>query len=59
MELHLRMWVETANEDVTAFEFIDHGEASSLECDNEESLLISLDKTQEIIDVIRKAIEKK
>ncbi|MDC9591435.1 hypothetical protein PSI23_19650 [Xenorhabdus sp. XENO-10] len=59
MELHLRMWIETANEDITAFEFIDHGDTSSLTCDDEESLLFSLDKTQEIINLIRKQIEKK
>ncbi|CDH33764.1 hypothetical protein [Xenorhabdus bovienii] len=58
MELHLRMWVETANEDVTAFEFADDGEKSTLIFDGKESLLLSLDKCQKIINAIRESIKE-
>ncbi|MEX0445219.1 hypothetical protein [Xenorhabdus sp. SGI246] len=59
MKLNLKMWVELSNyEEITAFEFVDEGESASLICDDEESLLLSLNKCQEIIDVIRGSLKK-
>ncbi|MCC8366574.1 hypothetical protein J8V57_09800 [Xenorhabdus sp. PB61.4] len=63
MELNLKMRVEGIGEsgnfvEMTLFEFIDNGEKLELICEDEESLLFALDKCQEIINTIRKSINK-
>lgn len=63
MELNLKMWVEGIGEsgnfvEITLLEFVDNGEESSLICEDEESLLLSLGKCQEIIDAIRASINE-
>ncbi|PHM46561.1 hypothetical protein [Xenorhabdus miraniensis] len=62
MELHLKMWIEgifeSGFDEVTAFDFVDDGEKSTLICEDKESLLFSLDKCQEIINEIRASINE-
>ncbi|BET96493.1 hypothetical protein [Xenorhabdus taiwanensis] len=63
MELNLKMRVEGIGEsgnfvEMTLFEFTDDGYKSVLICEDKKSLLFAIDKCQEIINAIRKSINK-